>query len=147
MGTFSSILGTLHNTVSISAGIHTENSTKTSQKSTTSSESSPININYSLPGNHEVSLSYHRAEKIQQRLTNAILLEDKSFTLEGIKFYGAPWNTWRFWAFSRAYGLGADELGKKLQLVPEDTDIMVTHNPPYGILDSGRKKFWHATSE
>ena len=100
-----------------------------------------------VAGNHEMSLSYVSAERIQNRLTNVIYLQDKQVTLEGIKFYGAPWNNWRFWAFSRAYGLGVEALGEKWRLIPQDTDIVVTHNPPHKILDIARKKFFHAQSE
>lgn len=54
-------------------------------------------------------------------------------TLEGIKFYGSPWQPWFFdWAFNLQRGA---EIRAKWDLIPLDTDVLITHGPAFGILD------------
>lgn len=63
-----------------------------------------------------------------------IYLEDSSFEFDGLKIYGSPWQPFFCnWAFNLFRG---DELKKKWDLIPNDTKILVTHSPVYGILDS-----------
>lgn len=63
-----------------------------------------------------------------------IYLEDSSFEFDGLKIYGSPWQPFFCnWAFNLFRG---DELKKKWDLIPDDTKILVTHSPVYGILDS-----------
>jgi Icc-related predicted phosphoesterase len=65
---------------------------------------------------------------------NVYYLIDSSVTLEGIKFYGSPWQPWfHDWAFNLPRkGI---ELYQKWSNIPEDTDVLITHGPPYNILD------------
>lgn len=60
-------------------------------------------------------------------------LQDSFIEIEGLKIYGSPWQP-RFydWAFNLNRG---DELAEKWKLIPDDTDILITHGPPNGILD------------
>jgi len=60
-------------------------------------------------------------------------LEDSSVEIEGTKFYGSPWQPWFFgWAFNIRRGPALAEIWEK---IPEDTDVLITHGPPMGILD------------
>lgn len=53
--------------------------------------------------------------------------------MEGIKFYGSPWQPWYYdWAFNEQRG---EKIKAKWDLIPEDTDVLITHGPPMGILD------------
>ena len=53
--------------------------------------------------------------------------------LHGIKIYGSPWQPWFYdWAFNLARG---SEIKEKWDAIPTDTNILVTHGPPHGILD------------
>lgn len=69
-------------------------------------------------------------------------LEDTGTEFEGFKIWGAPW-TPEFcgWHFMLPRG---DALKEKWDLIPDDTDILITHGPPYGVLDevlnSGTRK-------
>lgn len=66
-------------------------------------------------------------------ITNAIYLEDDFCEVMGLKIYGSPWQPWFFdWAFNLERG---KEIAEKWTLIPEDTDILITHGPPYSILD------------
>lgn len=67
-------------------------------------------------------------------------LEDNQYVLElpeftrPIKFYGSPWQPEFYnWAFNLPRQ--SDELLNKWSKIPIDTDVLITHGPPWGILD------------
>lgn len=62
-----------------------------------------------------------------------IYLMDQMIEIDGIKIYGSPWQP-RFydWAFNLNRG---EQIAQKWKLIPENLDILLTHSPPYGILD------------
>lgn len=61
------------------------------------------------------------------------IIEDPNFT-KPIKFYGTPWQPWFYdWAFNLPRG--GEELEEKWSKIPDDTDVLITHTPPNGILD------------
>ena len=63
----------------------------------------------------------------------AIYLEDDLAVINGIKIYGSPWTPiFMNWYFMS--NRGAD-IAKKWAKIPFDTDVLVTHGPPYGIMD------------
>lgn len=95
-----------------------------------------------VAGNHEITFSYHSPEEIQRVLTNGLYLQDSAVTVEGIQIYGAPWNNYRFWAFSRGFALHDNKMMDKWQQIPDNTDVVVTHNPPRAIMDRSRRKFF-----
>jgi len=60
-------------------------------------------------------------------------LEDSAIEIEGIKFYGSPWQPEFFnWAFNLPRGRPLQE---KWAQIPEDTQVLLTHGPPHKILD------------
>lgn len=87
-----------------------------------------------IPGNHE--LDWERKPYSQHKRyckeNNIHLLVDNEITIEGIKIYGSP-RTPEFcgWAYMH---LG-EAIKKYWDNIPEDTDILLTHGPPKGILD------------
>jgi Icc-related predicted phosphoesterase len=86
-----------------------------------------------IAGNHDwlFELMPALAESL---ITNAVYLRDSAVTIEGVRFYGSPWQP-RFmnWAFNLSRG---SEIKRKWDLIPEETDVLITHGPPHGILDS-----------
>lgn len=60
-------------------------------------------------------------------------LRNSAIDIEGVRFYGSPWQP-RFmhWAFNLSRG---EDLRRKWDFIPEDTDVLVTHGPPHGRLD------------
>lgn len=60
-------------------------------------------------------------------------LHEKIIEIEGLKVYGASWQP-RFmdWAFNVDRG---PAIAEKWARIPDDTDILITHGPPCGILD------------
>jgi len=61
-------------------------------------------------------------------------LQDSGVEIQGVKFWGAPWQPWFMdWAFNLPRG--GQWLRDVWSLIPLDTDVLVTHGPPYGVLD------------
>ncbi len=69
-----------------------------------------------------------------------VYLQDSFVEIDGLKIYGSPWQP-RFydWAFNLNRGA---ELAEKWKLIPHDTDILITHGPPFGILDEVPRKYF-----
>lgn len=85
-----------------------------------------------VAGNHDFCFQNEPIES-QKLITNAIYLQDQMITLLGLKFYGSPWQPWFFdWAFNLKRG---SEIKTKWDLIPKDTDVLITHGPPMQILD------------
>ena len=89
-----------------------------------------------IAGNHDFCFEneHFQAETI---LTNAIYLKNSGTEIEGLKIWGSPISpiSPKFgsdWAFSVERG---PEIRKYWQQIPIDTDILITHCPPFGILD------------
>lgn len=60
-------------------------------------------------------------------------LQDSMTIWEDIKIWGAPWTPTFFnWHFMKDRG---EDIKKKWDLIPKDTEILITHGPSYGILD------------
>lgn len=87
-----------------------------------------------INGNHEVRLEYlpNLAEKMAE--AGVTYLQDSGVEICGLKFWGSPW-TPRYYDW--AYNL--DRLSTEMQhvrdLIPSDTEVLITHGPPWGILD------------
>jgi Icc-related predicted phosphoesterase len=60
-------------------------------------------------------------------------LQDSGVEINGVKFWGSPWQPWfHDWAFNLKT---STQLRSKWNLIPTDTDVLLTHGPPFGILD------------
>ncbi len=88
-----------------------------------------------IAGNHDFYFEKSSAEKIREVIPdNLIYLCDSGVTIEGINIWGAPVTPTFFdWAFNRDRG-GA--ISRHWDLIPEGTDILMTHGPVAGILDT-----------
>ena len=63
---------------------------------------------------------------------NAIFLQDESYKYNGVVFYGAPWVPE---LASHAFYQNSRGLITKWSKIPSETDVLITHTPPSGILD------------
>jgi Icc-related predicted phosphoesterase len=53
--------------------------------------------------------------------------------IEGLNIWGSPVQPWFYdWAFNRKRG---SEIKKHWDMIPNNTDILITHGPAYGVLD------------
>jgi Icc-related predicted phosphoesterase len=85
-----------------------------------------------IAGNHDFCFERRLSETLKY-ITNAEYLEDSGVTYKGINFYGTPYQPEFFnWAFNLARGIPLQAVWKK---IPQFTDVLITHGPPYGILD------------
>lgn len=85
-----------------------------------------------IAGNHDFLFEQDNA-LARSLMTNITYLQDESVIIEDLKFYGSPWQPWFYdWAFNLQRG---EALKEKWNLIPDDADILITHGPPYMILD------------
>ena len=64
---------------------------------------------------------------------NCIYLNEQPAEVMGLKFFGSPIQPWFCdWAFNRQRGT---EIARHWAKIPDDTQVLVTHGPPFGILD------------
>lgn len=62
-------------------------------------------------------------------------LQDSGCEINGIRFWGSPVSPSFFnWYFNRDRG---PAIKRHWDMIPDNTDVLITHGPPYGILDGG----------
>lgn len=85
-----------------------------------------------VAGNHDCVLE-QEPDVAREILTGFIYLEDSEVTLEGLRFYGSPWQPeFNDWAFNLPRG---EALANKWRQIPSGLDVLITHGPPAGIGD------------
>jgi len=83
-----------------------------------------------IAGNHD--FIFERAPDLVPADLAWTYLQDSGTEWEGVKIWGTPWQPWFFdWAFNG----GPEDLKRQWALIPEGTDILVVHGPPYGYGD------------
>lgn len=83
------------------------------------------------PGNHDFIFEKHE-ELARELLDQAVVLIDEEYVYRGVKFYGTPSQPpFCDWAFNHSLNIRK----AKYEAIPEDTEILLTHCPPYAILD------------
>jgi len=90
-----------------------------------------------IAGNHDwcFELRGEDARKIVAMHPKTVYLEDGGAIIEGVRFYGSPWQPeFCGWAFNLTRD--GEALGKAWAKIPERLDVLVTHGPPFGIMDS-----------
>jgi Icc-related predicted phosphoesterase len=89
-----------------------------------------------IAGNHDLYLE-SVPSMANVFITNAIYLNDSGIEIEGLKIWGSPISpNYQDWAFNRERG---EAIRKHWEMIPQDTDILITHCPPFGILDFNDK--------
>lgn len=81
----------------------------------------PYKYKLFVTGNHDICL--WDAENIEDLPENVFFLQDRSATIEGIRFFGLGFN-------------------HNEALIPMGTDVLITHEPPLRILDKSDGKHW-----
>jgi Icc-related predicted phosphoesterase len=97
-----------------------------------------------IAGNHD--WVFERNRLAARELKNITYLEDTGVVIDGIKFYGSPYQPEFYnWAFNLPRS--GSGLARVWSLIPDDTDVLITHGPPAGILDQPFGKGEHAGCE
>ncbi|MCH2046026.1 MAG: metallophosphatase domain-containing protein [Saprospiraceae bacterium] len=91
-----------------------------------------------IGGNHDF-FAAKQSRKFQQLLPkNITYLNDSGMTIDGINIWGSPVQPDLVgWAFGKRRGL---EMKAHWDLIPKDTDLLITHTPPFGILDKSSSR-------
>lgn len=93
----------------------------------------PYKYKIMIAGNHDFLFEQYPEKAKEMMPDNIIYLEDSSVVIEGLKIYGSPITPFFYnWAFNRFRG---DDIKKHWDKIDIDTNILVTHGPPFGILD------------
>jgi Icc-related predicted phosphoesterase len=87
-----------------------------------------------IGGNHDFEVE-RRAQDDKVVFANAIYLQDTAYEYRGVVFYGAPWvPVLGGWAFYQDH----EQIRTRWEAIPEEIDVLITHIPPFGILDRDR---------
>jgi Icc-related predicted phosphoesterase len=85
-------------------------------------------------GNHDFAAQANHSRN-QTVLENAEYFVDEAIRYQGVNFYGSPWipdlSGW-------AYFMPDDQRRIAWEKIPDNTDVLITHTPPLGILDKPR---------
>ncbi len=84
-----------------------------------------------IPGNHDeyVEIMPEDSKRIMEELGVHLLLH-QAITIEGVQFFGSPYTPEYFdWSFMQRRGA---ESQRRWEDIPHDTDVVITHGPPYG---------------
>ena len=96
--------------------------------------SQPAKHRIYVAGNHD-DMCEAVPELVKQifKENNIIYLENEEAIIDGIKFWGSPYTPqYNNWAFMKSRG---DAIMRVWKMIPDDTDILITHGPPMNILD------------
>ncbi len=92
-----------------------------------------------VPGNHD--MMFQEDEGYTRALLDDLLI-DEEYTYKGFKFYGHPWTVeFGKWAF-----MDNVVLDTKAAMIPEGLDVLISHGPPFGLLDKTNSG-WNAGDE
>jgi Icc-related predicted phosphoesterase len=88
-----------------------------------------------VAGNHD-SVCQQFPVGIKDMFKGVHYLQEKGVEIDGIKFWGSPYTP----KYGNWYFMYRRELGELVwKDIPEDTDVLITHGPPYSILDGTRR--------
>lgn len=112
-----------------------------------------------VPGNHDWGFYAHTSIAMAyfKDIQNFHLLEDSGLTIDSVKFWGTPVTKdyipdaaskvlRRRGADGWAWGRSEEQLANHWKLIPDDTNVLITHSPPLGILDSNGKQSFGSPS-
>lgn len=87
-----------------------------------------------IPGNHDLIVEESPlTARAMMRDEGIHFLIDDEVVIDGVKFYGSPWQPWfHDWAWNAERGEPLKRIWAK---IPDDTDVLITHGPPFGVLD------------
>ena len=95
-----------------------------------------------IAGNHDRTLENDPtwSSLTIKEYSNLIYLQDEGFSIydidgdSSVKLYGSPWQPdFNMWAFNLPRN--GEEMKSRWDAIPKDTDILITHGPPFGYLD------------
>ena len=85
-----------------------------------------------LAGNMDYALAHKKPQVLKDIPTDMPYLENESLEMDGLKVWGSPYVPNFVGVFNLPRGKA---LREEWAQIPDDVDILITHGPPYGILD------------
>lgn len=86
-----------------------------------------------IAGNHDWLFERANLRAREVVPDNVVYLEDEEVVIDGVKFYGTPvQKIFCNWAFNRH----ESKMAQHWAGIPDDTDVLITHSPPYSIFDN-----------
>jgi predicted phosphohydrolase len=100
----------------------------------------PFSEKIFISGNHDFGFQDKPKEisEIVKSYENINYLQDDMYLIgddysKSIKIWGTPWQPWFYnWAFNAHRG---EDIKQHWDIIPNDIDILITHGPPFGVLD------------
>jgi Icc-related predicted phosphoesterase len=93
----------------------------------------PIPNRVFVPGNHDTSLDRGLIERWEIEDLGIHLLLNEEREIGGLRFWGSPFTPkYGDWSYMRDRGT----INRIWDEIPEGVDVLVTHGPPYGVLDA-----------
>ena len=84
-----------------------------------------------VAGNHDWCFQLKPSESRALVPPEVHYLQDRGVTIDGVNFYGMPWQPTFFdWAFNLPRN--GWEMQAKCRAIPDDTHVLLTHGPPHG---------------
>ncbi|MBX2870699.1 MAG: metallophosphatase domain-containing protein [Saprospiraceae bacterium] len=85
-----------------------------------------------IGGNHDIFLDEYPVEVLELLPANVTYLRNNEYEVNGINIWGSPVSPdLIYWAF----GKRRSEMADHWRFMPGEVDILITHTPPFGILD------------
>ena len=107
-----------------------------------------------IAGNHDRMFENHpkEVEELINPYLNIDYLQDDEFVIYGdgpegnspndnIRIYGSPWQP-EFYSWAFNLPKNGIEIASKWLAIPDNTDILITHGPAYGTLDTVSGRLW-----
>jgi Icc-related predicted phosphoesterase len=107
-----------------------------------------------IAGNHDRMFQNHPKDVKEwlDKFGNIIYLQDDDFVIYGdgpngdmpennIRIYGSPWQP-EFYSWAFNLQRNSIELSGKWEAIPNNTDILITHGPAFGTLDTVTGRPW-----
>jgi predicted phosphohydrolase len=86
-----------------------------------------------IAGNHDF-LFQREPRRARELIGDVTYLQDSDVEVDGLRVWGSPWQPWfGDWAFTLPRGIA---LAERWERVPEGVDVLLTHGPPAGVLDT-----------
>lgn len=102
------------------------------------------NICFLVFGNHDDRIQF---TGVLPEVPNYVkILTNKEFTYKGIKFFGSPYCNYSPEIIKSMNTLEEPLLKKIFKDIPENTDVLITHSPPYGFGDTVVNQSYHLGS-
>jgi len=86
-----------------------------------------------VAGNHDWCFVREPEAALELLGDTIIYLQDSGVVIDSVRFWGSPWQpAFNDWAFNLPRG---EALASKWAMIPDETDILITHGPPLGLGD------------